>query len=1043
MPQDRRIFLAIIATLKAGRIVLVLNGGDPPSRVRELLDDAEPTLILTVDSHRERVQELAGSKMGVISVDALPPGSAENPKIEIGTDDIAFLVYTSGSTGRPKGVMKTHGCILRDALDVARAASIVPEDRILLLASLWGNQALCTTWCALVNGATLMSFPVVENGVTGLAEWLIKQRVSFFISASSLFRHFMKSIDTGTRFPDIRVVKLSADPATREDFEEVLAHFPKAIVMHAVGGTETDHLAHMTLTRDAAIGEGRLPVGRPFDGVDLRILDEEGLDCPSGTIGTLSASSRYLAAGYWRDPEMTAKYFFEGPNGTRVYRGGDLAYVDDDGLIVLVGRKDATYKIRGQRVDVAEVERGLSKISGVEDVAVVAERRLNGELCLVAYVVSSRPDLTSRRLRTAGRAVMEGHLVPSFFVFVEALPRSANGKVDRTQLRNHARPLLRESTSSVAAADTEAFTAQSLRPQNSSNLKMDRPQTETEILLADVWAESLERPDIGRNDDFFNLGGDSLSGAVVAARVYATLGVMLNLGELADHSTLASLAAFIDERQRVGTPKTATVVPVPRASTMPMSLVQQAIWNHWRQRQGRAGLTHVTSHRVTGPVDIEILKLCLSFLIDRYAILRTTFGVVDGGPVQIIHPSAPLGFSFIDLAGANNPEGEAEKVIREEASLEIDLEKLPIKRDVLIRIADKTYRLIRISHPLITDGLAFQILDSELASLYEAMLHGREPPFPKEPPLQYADYAVWQRQIMRPDGPYFNAAVNWWKKNISSAPKANPLPFRRLIRRAPLDPSEGVLQWRLEEGAAKRLDEIARGAGATHFVVRLAAFAVLIADVTGSSTIVIGTGFANRNHVETQNIVGRFVNTVHLIFPYDANKTFLEWLEFVRNQVFEASTRSELPYDTLRASGVEPPEIEFYFTMSSDQSDQHFGNLTISSEFCGVGTMPWKLMFDIDEQKPENCRVNFDANLYDRKEMRVMLDRYLRLLQVAAREPELPISKLLAKTGAKPLRWTCANYAAPFYEFITSFYASSPILKMCWRPIRRWVLSGS
>jgi hypothetical protein len=321
------------------------------------------------------------------------------------------------------------------------------------------------------------------------------------------------------------------------------------------------------------------------------------------------------------------------------------------------------------------------------------------------------------------------------------------------------------------------------------------------------------------------------------------------------------------------------------------------------------------------------------------------------------------------------------------------------------------------------------------------MLHGREPPFSIEPPLQYADYAVWQRKVMRSDSPYFNAAADWWRKNLSTALKANPLPFTRLIRRAPLDPSEGVLQWKLEDRAAKRLDEIARGAGATHFIVRLAAFAVLIADVTASSTIVIGTAFANRNHVETQNIVGRFVNTVHLVFSYDANKTFLEWLEFVRDQVFEASTRSELPYDTLRASGVEPPEIEFYFTMASDHSDQRFGNLTVSSEFCSVGAIPWKCLFEIDEQKPENCRVSFDANLYDRKEMRVMLERYLRLLIAAAREPELPISKLLAKTGAKPLRWTCANYAAPFYEFITDFYASSPLIKMCWRPIRRWVLS--
>jgi hypothetical protein len=316
-------------------------------------------------------------------------------------------------------------------------------------------------------------------------------------------------------------------------------------------------------------------------------------------------------------------------------------------------------------------------------------------------------------------------------------------------------------------------------------------------------------------------------------------------------------------------------------------------------------------------------------------------------------------------------------------------------------------------------------------------------PLPKEPSLQFADYAVWQRQAMRPDGAYFKAAASWWRSVISTVPRATRLPFRRLIRRAPLDPSEGVFQWKLEERAAKRLDGIARNVGATHFTIRLAAFAALIADVTASSTIVIGTAFANRNRVETQNIVGPLRNTVHLVFSYDSSKTFLEWLESVRDKVFEATTRAELPYEMLPASGVEPPEIELYFTVSSDHSDQHFGSLAISTEFCRVGIMPLKCMFEIDERKPENCRVLFDANAYDRNEMRGMLDRYLRLLEAASREPELPIGKLLKIAGGKPLRWTYANYAAPFYEFIKFRYASSPLLKMCWRPIRRWVLSES
>jgi non-ribosomal peptide synthetase component F len=230
------------------------------------------------------------------------------------------------------------------------------------------------------------------------------------------------------------------------------------------------------------------------------------------------------------------------------------------------------------------------------------------------------------------------------------------------------------------------------------------------------------------------------------------------------------------------------------------------------------------------------------------------------------------------------------------------------------------------------------------------------------------------------------------------------------------------------------LDQLARRVDATHFTVRLAAFAALVADVTGNSTIVIGTNFASRNHVDIQNIVGPFVNTTALVFSYDATKTFLEWLEIVRDRVFETKRHSELSYEEikqqLRARGIEAPEIGIIFAMSGDHSDQQFGNLVISNELWDVGKMPWGCQFCLDEQRPENCRVLFDAGVYDRNGMRAMLDRYLRLLEATAREPELSIGKLLAMTGAKPLRPTRRNHAERFYE-------STMLLKLFWRQVRR------
>jgi non-ribosomal peptide synthetase component F len=708
--------------------------------------------------------------------------------------------------------------------------------------------------------------------------------------------------------------------------------------------------------------------------MDVLLLGDDGQPVARGEVGEIVVRSQYLANGYWRDPELTAQRFSADldSDGARLLRTGDRGRINADGLLEYRGRKDDRIKIRGYRIELLEIESALRRLPGIDRVAVAAVPRDNHEPVLVAFVVKAKSaSWTASRLRHALRASLPLHMVPSRIVFLDSLPYNRSNKVDREALRQYSLPVR-------AHADG------------------DLPRSQTEMLLAEIWAEILGLPEVGRDDDFFSLGGDSLIGAIVAAQVYATLGIALTLVAIADHPTVSTLAAFIDEKRREGAVKTPPVVRVPRAASMPMSLLQEMIWHNWRGREDRAGMTHVRSYRITGPLDIEILSDCLRHLVDRHEILRTTFGLVEGRPAQIIHRSGPPSLSFVDLTGFADPETQADSIFRKESSREIDLEKLPIRQNVLVRIADDQYRLLRISHPLIIDGLGSQILDAELAILYEAMLHGKELPLPKEPLLQYADYAAWQRQVMRPDSPYFNEVMSWWK---SIAPPAIRQPLRRVIPRAPRDPSEGVLRWKLEERAAKRLDEIARQVGATHFTVRLAAFAASIADTTGNPTVVIGTGIANRNRVETQNIVGPFLNPVHLVFSHDESKTFLEWLEIVRDHVFEATTRGELPYDVinehLRASGVELPKPQFYFAISRDHSDQRFGGLTIRDEFWTVGTMPSGCMVYIDERRPENCRVNFDANTYDRKDMRAMLDRYLRLLEAAAREPELPIGKLL------------------------------------------------
>jgi hypothetical protein len=663
-------------------------------------------------------------------------------------------------------------------------------------------------------------------------------------------------------------------------------------------------------------------------------------------------------------------------------------------LLEFRGRSDDRIKIRGNRVELPDIERIFESLPGIERAAALAVTRENREPLLVAFVVKKdEASWTAPRLRHAVAASLSPHMVPSKIVFLDTIPYNRGNKIDRAALR--------EKFSSTARA-----------------YGREQPRTETEFFLADIWSEVLDLADIGRSDDFFSLGGDSLSGSIVAARIHAALGIELTIGEIADHPTVSALAKLVDDWHHAKVPGLPPLVPFPRGSSMPMSFFQERIWSH--SLQDRASWTLTRTYRIIGPLDVDILKECLSHLIERHEILRTTFGLVDESPSQIIHAASPLDFSFVDLIDTVDAEHQAETIFREADSQGIDLGALPISRYVLIRVARDNYRLARIFNHIISDGAASEILNTELSILYEARLQGIEPPLPKQQRLQYADYAAWQRQFIGPGSSYFKETVGWWKERFSIPLPVTELPFKRLTPRPKLDPSEGVLRWQLEEDVEKRLDQLAHRGNATHFSVRLAAFAALIADVTANSTVIIGTNCVSRNRAETQGIVGPFVSTVPLVFSYDASMTFLEWLKIVRDRAFETTKRSELPQEDinlqLRAAGIKPPEIRVIFAMSADHSVQRFGNLDFSEEFWGVGKMPWGCTFYVEGQTKKSSWVKFDARVYDPCGMRMMLDRYIRLLEAAARAPGSPIGELLAMTGGRPLRWTCANYVATFRE---------------------------
>jgi amino acid adenylation domain-containing protein len=988
MSHDAPAFAAVLATLKAGAIVVALDPGDPVSRLKTLIEHSEPAAMVTDLQNRNLVDECGPPRCTVLNFEwEVATGPVQNPLLVIPPQQTAFISYTSGTTGAPKGVMRSHRQLQRSAAAYNDAVQYTDQDRVPLLAMLsTGAGSGSRLWSVLLRGAMVCPFSIQTKGAAGLAEWIIGRGLTVYVSSASLFRTLIKTIDDRLMFSNIRAVVLQGEPVTSNDFHAFRRHFPRtSILVHTLSSNETTNIAWARWTQDDEIPEGVLPVGNFSRDTEVFLLALDGQPVARGEVGEIVVKSRYLANGYWRDPGLSAERFsadLDG-NGTRLVRTGDLGRINAKGLLEFCGRSDNRIKIRGNRIELREVELAIERLPGIDQVAVAAVMREDCEPLMVAFIVKAlKASWTPPQLRHALRANLPLYMVPSRIVFLDKMPYNRANKIDRAALRQYALP---------ARDSTEG----------------DEPRTETERWLAEIWAEVLDIPSIGRDGDFFSLGGDSLMGATVAAHVFASLGIELSLGDIADHPTISALAKFIDVSRQTAARKLPQIVRAPRGASMPMSLTQETIWDYCLDPENRASLTRVRSRRLRGPLDIDALRKCLSYLTGRHEILRTTFGVVDGRPAQVIHDTSPPNFTFVDLINADDPEARADSIFYEESSRRIDLESLPIRRYVLMRVARDDYRLLHVSHPLIMDGLGTQILDLELTVSYEAMLCGRELPLPNQAALQYADYAVWQRQVMQPGGSYFNELMSWWMNLLKNVPPATPPPLSSLERRVPVDPSDGVLSWKIEERIAKQLDGIARRIGATHFTARLAAFVALIAGLTAKSTIVVAAGFANRNSIEMQMIVGRLLNPVYLVFFYDANRSFLQWLETVRDDVFEATRRGELPFgiihEQLQAAGMHPPDVQCYFTMSRDHSDRHFGNIDIRDETWRVGGMPRGLTVHINEQKPESCRFSFDANVYDRGEMRLMRDQYLRLLELVAAEPEQPLGKLMMR-----MQWDAA-----------------------------------
>ncbi|MDC3379564.1 condensation domain-containing protein, partial [Planctomycetota bacterium] len=640
---------------------------------------------------------------------------------------------------------------------------------------------------------------------------------------------------------EVLAINLAGEPLTAELAAGLQARAPQARLHNLYGPTE-----YTTYATGCALEPGEaVTIGRPIGNTQIYVLDEWLEPVPTGVPGEICIAGAGLARGYAGRPVLTAAAFVPDPwgrPGERMYRTGDLGRFGSDGKIQFLGRRDYQVKIRGYRIELGEIESTLRQCPGVTEAVAVARPAGEGQddLRLTAYVCGEA--IETGALRTLLSERLPSPMVPSDLVVLKGLPRTPNGKLDRVRLP--------EPDSEVAG-------------------EYVAPRTATEAALSEIFAAVLRRERVGVHDDFFASGGHSLLAAQVATRIRERLACEVQLRDLFSARTVAGLAPRLGERrqreaiERADRPQRA-------------SFAQQRLWFLAQLEPNTVAYNLPAAWRIVGRLEVEALEWSVGAVVARHEVLRTTFAAEDGVPHQVVHSPGQLAWRAVE-AGA----GGLEPLLEEEAGRVFDLESGPLFRACLFEVGPEDHVLLLTAHHVVFDGWSFGVLCEELRVLYAARVAGRESPLP-ELPVQYADYAAWQRRRLR--GPALGTQLDYWRRTLKDAPRALDLPTDR--PRPPV-PSYGGAWVDFELGAelTRGLRELSREANATLFMTVAAGFSALLQRITGENDLCIAYPVAGRRRLELEGLLGFFVNTLILRTQLTPGQSAAELLAQVRGAV--------------------------------------------------------------------------------------------------------------------------------------------------------------
>jgi amino acid adenylation domain-containing protein/non-ribosomal peptide synthase protein (TIGR01720 family) len=1005
MERSLELAVAWLGVQKAGGVYVPLEPDYPVKRLGYMLEESGAAVLLTQSAVQDRLG-LSGEK--TVRLDAeweqISGCSVANVGRQVSGENLAYVIYTSGSTGRPKGTGITHRSLSNHMQWMQEEIGYGAEDRVLQKTALSFDASVWEFYGPLLSGGRVVLLRAGEQrDARYVGEEIVRRGITVVFLTPSFLQAVVESgvVEEAREKLRLRVLISGGEALKWESARAVWDRWGVEIV-NLYGPTEAT-IDASCWRAGAEWTEQEIPIGRPIANTQLYVVDEEMKPVPVGVVGELYIGGAGLAREYLNRPGLTAESFvpnqYSGQAGSRLYRTGDRARWREDGNLEYLGRLDQQVKIRGYRIELGEIETALEEQAGVRQAVVVVQEEESGDKRLVAYVVGNwerdekgKAEIKESELRQRLRGRLPEYMVPSAYVKLEELPLTSNGKLDRKRL-----------------------------PAPEYQAEMASPSTTPmEEILAGIWGEVLKLRQVSRSDNFFEIGGHSLLATQMITRIQATLGIELPLRTILEHQTVASLAEHVE---RLAAPdrnsQVLKITPVPRDIPLPLSFAQQRLWFLDQMEPGRTADLYTATFRFTGKLDTSVLERVLGEIVRRHEILRTSFRLLDGQPVQQIAPYNGLKIRFIDLSGNKDNEQAARALARAETAQAFDLSQTPLLRVVLVKLGEDDHLLLLTIHHIISDGWSAGVLMREFQALYCAFAQNFPSPLP-ELSIQYADFSFWQRQRLTDE--VLEPQLDYWRRELAGA-QVTALPANHSRQ----TPSSGAGQAPISfsRELTQQLQKFSRQHGVTLFMTVAAGFELLLGRYCGQKDVAIGTNVANRTRLDTEPLIGFFVNNLVLRNQLQPTAQFVELVQQVRRTVLGAYANQDLPFERLveelapaRLLGRTPFFQALLVFQHAPQGELHLPGVEIRPWEGFHAEATWDLSLSLTPgDNGIRGNLEYAASLFTAESMERLAAHLVSLLERVTAVPETRLweAPLLSQAEQRQLleEWNAAHRSIP------------------------------